>query len=161
MCHQHRRKRRQNSQRRKLRVEFLHSSSARLFRPSSKLRKNGFDHHTESRAMNRIRFWTSLTSGRALHCCKKNSFISTCLVFRVDSFRLMMLTAAEESKSAYPPLACESNTTLACPGIGVVLGKDGLGLLTVGARPERRREPPRSISEKETVELLSHTPTEG
>ena len=68
-----------------------------------------------------------------------------------------MLTAAEESQAAYPPLACESNTTLACSGIGVVLGKDGFGLLTVEARLERRREPPRSISEKETVELLSYT----
>ena len=70
---------------------------------------------------------------------------------------MMMLTAAEESHSAYPPLACESNTTLACSGVGVVLGKDGLGLLTVGARPERRRETPRSSSERETVEMLSHT----
>ena len=41
---------------------------------------------------------TSLNSGRAHHCCKKNAFSSMCLVLRVDLFRLIILTAAEESQ---------------------------------------------------------------
>ena len=42
--------------------------------------------------------WTSLTSGRALHCCKKNAFNSMCLVLRVDPLRLIIPSAAEESQ---------------------------------------------------------------
>ena len=49
-------------------------------------------------------------------------------------------------------------------GGGERRGEDGLGLLTVGARPERRRETPRSISiaipaavpEQKRVEVISH-----
>ena len=57
------------------------------------------------------------------------------------------------TESAYSALACESNSTLSRSGIGRGEGggersggEDGLGLLTVDARPERRRETPRSIS---------------
>ena len=42
--------------------------------------------------------WTSLTSGRALHCCKKNAFNSMCLVLRVEPWRLIIPSAAEESQ---------------------------------------------------------------
>ena len=35
-----------------------------------------------------------------------------CLVLRVDSFRFIMLSAAEESQSACPPLARESKSTV-------------------------------------------------
>ena len=37
-----------------------------------------------------------LTSGRALHRCKKNTFNSTCLVLRVEPLRSIMPSAAEE-----------------------------------------------------------------
>ena len=42
--------------------------------------------------------WTSLTCGRAHNCCKTNAFSSMCLVLRVYLFRLIMLTAPEESQ---------------------------------------------------------------
>ena len=40
--------------------------------------------------------WTSLTSGRALHCCMKNAFNSMCVVFWVVPLRLSIPSAAEE-----------------------------------------------------------------
>ena len=69
----------------------------------------------------------------------------------------------EKSNPPLPPLACGSNSTVSSL-LGNVWGEDGLGPLTVGARPEpgrsqagarpeRRRETP---SKEETVELLTH-----
>ena len=60
---------------------------------------------------------TSLTSGRALHCCKKNAFNSMCLVFRVEPLPCIIPSATEEShhriccvvaivSSASPPNVC-------------------------------------------------------
>ena len=42
--------------------------------------------------------WTSITSGRALHCCRKNAFNSTCLILRVEPLRLIIPSAAKESQ---------------------------------------------------------------
>ena len=55
--------------------------------------------------------WTSLTSGRALHCCKKNAFNSICLILRVDPLRLIIPSAAEESQrriSCVASLVCSA-----------------------------------------------------
>ena len=89
-------------------------SSARSFRPCSNLFRTGYDLQSESREVDRILVstvsssnshqalfvptWTSLTSGRALHCCKKNAFNSMCLVLRVEPLRLIIPSAAEESQ---------------------------------------------------------------
>ena len=95
----------------KIRVEFLHPSSARSFRPSSNLFRTEFDASrdvpnlvsTVSSSNNPQAFRSSPLeqvsfSGRALHCCKKNSFNSICLVLRVDPVRLIIPSAAEESQ---------------------------------------------------------------
>ena len=42
--------------------------------------------------------WTSLTSGRALHCCDKNAGNSMWLGLRVDPLRLITPSAPEESQ---------------------------------------------------------------
>ena len=51
----------------------------------------------QSASMSLVSTYTSLTSGRALTCCKKNAFNSMCLAFRVDPLRLIIPSAAEES----------------------------------------------------------------
>ena len=52
----------------------------------------------QSAKISSVLTWTSLTSGRAHNCCKTNAFSSMCLVLRVYLFRLIMLTATEESQ---------------------------------------------------------------
>ena len=42
--------------------------------------------------------WTSLTSGRALHCCRKNAFNSMFFVLQFEPLHLIMPSAAEESQ---------------------------------------------------------------
>ena len=52
----------------------------------------------QSASMPLVSTWTSLTSGRALHCREKNASNSMCLVLRVDPSRLIIPRAAEESQ---------------------------------------------------------------
>ena len=112
-CHTEREEQK-NTKLLKVVVEFLHPSSARSFRPSSNLLRTGFDVQSEDREMHRmwcrlyllflqfasislVSTWTSLTSGRALHCCKKKVLESMSLFLQVDPLRLIMSSAAEES----------------------------------------------------------------
>ena len=52
----------------------------------------------QSASTSLVTTWTSLTSGRALHCCRKNASNTVCLVLRVDPLRLIIPSAAQESQ---------------------------------------------------------------
>ena len=44
----------------------------------------------QSASISLVPTWTSLTSGRTLHCSKKNTFNSICLTLRVEPLRLII-----------------------------------------------------------------------
>ena len=53
---------------------------------------------TRSASVSLVTTWTSLTSGRALHCCRKNAFNSMRLVLRVGPLRVIVPSAAESCR---------------------------------------------------------------
>ena len=100
----------------KIRVAFLHASSAQLFRPSSKLSRTGFDLKTECREMDRTRFRLCLRKTVGRHLVRfhlgKFHFWSWRSILQEKRHQLNMSRLASGSLSLDHAHSCRGITTL-------------------------------------------------